>query len=242
MEIAMLPSRPTDANHHREFGLCTISGRQLPRRELMALDSIRPMLVERIRRDHPDLASDALVAFDEVARYRARYVEELLTQELGELSDLERNVAASLATNAMLAENVEETYAGKRTFGEMLSDHLASFGGSWRFILSFGAVLAAWIALNISQGNGAFDPYPFILLNLVLSCLAALQAPVIMMSQRRLEEKDRLRSRSDYQVNLKAELEIRHLHEKIDHLLNRQWQRLMAIQQLQLDILQERRR
>lgn len=238
----MPPSRPTESNHQREFGRCAVSGRQLARSELIALDSIRPTLVERIRRDHPDLTSESLVAFDEVARYRARYVEELLTQEMGELSDLERNVAASLANNAMLAENVEETYAGKRTFGETVSDHLASFGGSWRFIIAFGVVLGAWIALNASQGSGAFDPYPFILLNLVLSCLAALQAPVIMMSQRRLEEKDRLRSRNDYQVNLKAELEIRHLHEKIDHLLNRQWQRLMDIQQLQLDILQERRR
>jgi uncharacterized membrane protein len=242
METGMLPSRPTETNHHRELGRCAVSGRQLPRRELVALDSVRPTLVDRMRRDHPDLATDALVAFDEIARYRARYVEELLTEEMGELSDLERKVAASLATNAMLAENIEETYAEKRTFGETLSDHLASFGGSWRFILAFGAVLAAWIALNMVRGTGAFDPFPFILLNLVLSCLAALQAPVIMMSQRRQEEKDRLRSRNDYQVNLKAELEIRHLHEKVDHLLSRQWQRLMDIQQLQLDILQERRR
>jgi uncharacterized membrane protein len=238
----MLPSRPTEPNHRNASGRCAISGRQLPGRELVSLESIRPALVDRMRRDHPDLATDAFVAFEEVARYRARYVEELLTAEMGELSELERNVAESLATNAMLAENVEDTYAGKRTFGETLSDHLAAFGGSWTFILAFGATLAAWIALNMLRGPGAFDPYPFILLNLVLSCLAALQAPIIMMSQKRQEEKDRLRSRNDYQVNLKAELEIRHLHEKVDHLLSRQWQRLMDIQQLQLDILQERRR
>ncbi|MEZ5818830.1 MAG: DUF1003 domain-containing protein [Hyphomicrobiaceae bacterium] len=238
----MTASRTPESKHHRELAKCAISGRQLPRRELIGLDSVRPLLADRMRNDHPGLGPDDLVALDEVARYRARYVEELLTQEMGELSDLERKVAESLATNAMLAENIEDTYAGKRTFGEAVSDQLASFGGSWTFILAFGAVLGAWIVLNLSQGTGAFDPYPFILLNLVLSCLAAIQAPVIMMSQKRQEEKDRLRSRNDYQVNLKAELEIRNLHEKIDHLLSRQWQRLMDIQQLQLDILQERRR
>jgi uncharacterized membrane protein len=89
-------------------------------------------------------------------------------------------------------------------------------------------------------GKGQFDPYPFILLNLVLSCLAAIQAPIIMMSQKRQEAKDRLRSLNDYQVNLKAELEIRHLHEKLDYLITKQWQRLIDIQQLQLDLMQEK--
>jgi uncharacterized membrane protein len=111
------------------------------------------------------------------------------------------------------------------------------------FILSFLMLLGVWMAYNVTRGaGGAFDPYPFILLNLVLSCLAALQAPIIMMSQKRQEAKDRLRSLNDYQVNLKAELEIRHLHEKLDHLISKQWQRLAEIQQLQLEIIQERRK
>jgi len=227
---------------NNEHHVCAISGRKLPRHALTDLGSLRPNLADRIRKDHPDLPADALIAHEEVARYRAQYVEELLEAELGELSDLEKKVAKSLATNATLAANTEQEYEEKRTFGDWLSDQLANFGGSWSFIVTFMAILLFWIALNTLQGARAFDAYPFILLNLVLSCIAAVQAPVIMMSQKRQEAKDRLRSRNDYQVNLKAELEIRSLHEKIDHLLNRQWQRLLDIQQLQLDIMQERRK
>jgi uncharacterized membrane protein len=221
---------------------CAITGREWPRRQLVNLETIRPSLAERIRRDHPDLRHDALISRQELQRFRSTYVEEMLRDETGEISDLERRVAESLATNGTLAENVEAQFEEKRTFGEIVSDHLASFGGSWLFILSFLMMLGIWMAYNIAKGtDGAFDPYPFILLNLVLSCLAALQAPIIMMSQKRQEAKDRLRSLNDYQVNLKAELEIRHLHEKLDHLISKQWQRLAEIQQLQLEIMQDRR-
>jgi uncharacterized membrane protein len=121
-----------------------------------------------------------------------------------------------------------------------LSDRIASFGGSWRFIILFGAVLLFWIILNaVFLLNRGFDPYPFILLNLILSCLAAIQAPIIMMSQNRAEARDRLRAENDYKVNLKAELEIRTLHEKIDHLLQRQYSRLFEIQQIQIELLEQ---
>ncbi|WP_295559572.1 DUF1003 domain-containing protein [uncultured Hyphomicrobium sp.] len=230
------------ANAANAKSTCAVSGRELPRRLLVNLETVRPNLAERIRREHPDLPADALIAKSELERYRSLYVEELLRDETGEISELEQRVADSLATHETLSENVEEHFEEKRTFGEMVSDHLASFGGSWVFILSFLALLCVWMAYNVARGTGsAFDPYPFILLNLVLSCLAALQAPIIMMSQKRQEAKDRLRSLNDYQVNLKAELEIRHLHEKLDHLINKQWQRLAEIQQLQLEIMQDRR-
>jgi uncharacterized membrane protein len=121
-----------------------------------------------------------------------------------------------------------------------MADGVASFGGSWRFIIIFASILVIWIALNsFLLLKRPFDPYPFILLNLVLSCLAAIQAPVIMMSQNRQESKDRLRSQHDYRVNLKAELEIRQLHDKIDHLLSHHWERLVEIQQIQIDLLSE---
>lgn len=231
------------SNHANAKATCSVTGRELPRRQLINVETIRPALAERIRRDYPDLAPDALIAKSEVERYRASYVEELLRDETGEISALEQRVAESLATHETLSENVEEEFDEKRTFGEVVSDHLASFGGSWLFILSFLGMLAVWMAYNAARGTEtAFDPYPFILLNLVLSCIAALQAPVIMMSQKRQEAKDRLRSLNDYQVNLKAELEIRHLHEKLDHLINKQWQRLAEIQQLQLEIMQDRKR
>jgi uncharacterized membrane protein len=124
--------------------------------------------------------------------------------------------------------------------GERLADRLAAFGGSWTFLVCFGLFLVIWIGVNSALlVVRPVDPFPYILLNLVLSCLAALQAPVIMMSQNRQEAKDRLRSQHDYQVNLKAELEIRHLHEKMDHLLSHQWERLAQIQEIQLELLSE---
>jgi uncharacterized membrane protein len=221
-------------------GICAVSGKERPRRDLVPLEALRPSLAERIRADHPNLASDALVSRAEIARYRTLYVEDLLKAEHGELTQLDQQVAESMATHETLAENIDAEFGVQRTIGERLSDHLASFGGSWTFISLFGIGLAIWILFNqIVPDLERFDPYPYILLNLILSTIAAIQAPVIMMSQKRQESKDRLRSQSDYRVNLKAELEIRHLHEKMDHLTSRQWQRLAEIQQMQLEIMQD---
>ncbi len=222
---------------------CALSGKEMARRKTMQLGSLRPSLVDAIRAEHPDVEMDAPISIDEIGKYRSRYVEEMLMQERGELSDLDRRVAESLEHHETIAENVEEEYEDQRTTGEKLSDQLAAFGGSWLFLIVFFAFLLVWMGINIYQGEkAAFDAYPFILLNLILSTIAAIQAPIIMMSQRRVEEKDRLRSENDYKVNLKAELEIRHLHEKVDHLLTKQWERLIELQQLQLEVLQERKK
>lgn len=219
---------------------CVICGRDRPARDITQLDVVRPSLIDRIKIDYPDLPAEGYICSDDLDRFRSRYVSELLGQERGELTKLEREVVQSLADHETLAENIEAEYAGHRTFGERLSDQLASFGGSWTFIVIFFVVLFVWMGFNIlSVAHDVFDPYPFILLNLVLSCLAAIQAPIIMMSQNRQEAKDRLRSENDYRVNLKAELEIRHLHEKIDHILTRQWERLAEIQQIQLELMQD---
>jgi uncharacterized membrane protein len=219
---------------------CCVCGRELPTREIVRLDVVRPKIIERIREEKPDLPAHGFVCRSDLDRFRSRYVSELLTRERGELTQLEQDVVKSLADHETLAENIEAEFAEQRTFGERLSDHLASFGGSWTFIMLFGVVLLLWMAFNlVVVGRFEFDPYPFILLNLVLSCLAAIQAPIIMMSQKRQEAKDRLRSENDYRVNLKAELEIRHLHEKMDHILTRQWERLAEIQQIQLEIMQD---
>ena len=220
--------------------ICAISGKLLPQRAMVMLGDIRPSLVERIHRDFPDLPQTAMIGKAEIDRYRALYVEELLLAEHGELSSLDKQVAQSLANQDTIAENIERSYADKRPLGDRFADNLAQFGGSWVFLLGFGMVLAVWMAANsILTGHWGFDPYPFIFLNLILSCLAAVQAPVILMSQRRAEQKDRLRAESDYRVNLKAELEIRHLHEKLDHLISKQWQRLAEIQQIQLESMQQ---
>jgi uncharacterized membrane protein len=222
--------------------VCAISGLPARKRDLIPLDAVRPSLADHIRKDHPNLQGDSLISTATLARYRMKYVEELLEHEHGEFTELERQVAASIANHDTIAENVEEEYAEDRTFGEKLSDHLASFGGSWAFLITFGVLLVIWMAINLVMGETrAFDAYPFILLNLILSCIAAIQAPIIMMSQKRQEAKDRLRALNDYRVNLKAELEIRHLHEKLDHLISKQWQRLAEIQRMQLEIMQEKR-
>jgi uncharacterized membrane protein len=233
-------SAPAATERKASKAVCAITGRERPRRDLVSLETLRPSLADRIRQDHPELGPDALISRAEVARYRALYVEELLQAEHGEFTQLDRQVAESIAKHDTIAENVEAEFEDRRSLGERLSDHLASFGGSWTFISIFGIWLAIWILFNQTVPRGdQFDPYPYILLNLILSCIAALQAPIIMMSQKRLEAKDRLRSESDYRVNLKAELEIRHLHEKMDHLMSRQWQRLAEIQQMQLEIMHE---
>jgi uncharacterized membrane protein len=222
--------------------VCAITGKELSRNGAAHLDAVRPSLVERMRKDHPDLKDDAFVSRAELDRYRSLYVTELLRAESGDLSEIENQVAQSLATHETLAENVEEEFSADRSLGERLSDALASFGGSWSFLIVFAAFLAVWMLYNSYRAGASFDPYPYILLNLILSTIAAIQAPIIMMSQKRQETKDRLRSLNDYRVNLKAELEIRHLHEKIDHLLNKQWQRLAEIQELQLEKMQERQK
>ena len=219
---------------------CAVTGKEYSKNDLVPIETLRPSLESRIRQDFPDMAHDAHVSKAELARYRTLYVEELLKAERGDLTKLDQQVAKSLATHETLAENIEAEFEVERTFGERLSDHIASFGGSWTFIISFFIVILVWITLNqIASETSRFDPYPYILLNLILSCVAALQAPVIMMSQKRQEVKDRMRSQSDYKIDLKAELEIRHLHEKMDHLISRQWQRLTEIQQMQLETMQE---
>lgn len=220
---------------------CGITGAMLPESELIALDHLRPSLAERIRTAFPTLTPTASISRAEADRYRLMYVEELLREERGELSDLDQQVARSLAEGDLLSQNIEADYVDNRTLGQRLSDQLATFGGSWTFLIAFGGFLALWIAVSSVGGSRSVDPYPFILLNLLLSCLAAIQAPIIMMSQKRQEAKDRMRSLNDYRVNLKAELEIRHLHEKIDHLISKQWQRLAEIQEVQIELMQERR-
>src|SRR6266699_406143 len=201
---------------------------------------IRPSLVEFIKKSVPEWDDKSFVCLDDLGAFRKNYVKEVLQDEIGELSTLDNEVIESLHQHEILASNIEEQFEKKLTFGERLSDHIASFGGSWRFIILFGVILVLWIILNAALLlNRGFDPYPFILLNLILSCLAAMQAPIIMMSQNRAELRDRLRSENDYKINLKAELEIRHLHEKIDHLLRRQYNRLFEIQQIQIELLEE---
>ncbi|MBL0224702.1 MAG: DUF1003 domain-containing protein [Geobacteraceae bacterium] len=167
--------------------------------------------------------------------------EKLFRKKYEQLGSQEKHVAHHLAERTHIARNVSDDFTEQMTFGQRLADNVAAFGGSWTFISIFAAVLAVWILLNsfllIRFGSEAFDPYPYILLNLFLSMLAAIQAPIILMSQNRQAYKDRMSAEHDYEVNLKAELEIMVLHEKIDLLKDTQWSELISIQQEQLRLL-----
>lgn len=220
--------------------VCCICKRSRSPLEGQIAELIRPSLLEFIKKRYPACDSKSFVCFEDLGEFRKDYVKEVLQDEIGELSALDHEVIESLQAHEILSSDISKRFETKLTFGERLSDRIAAFGGSWRFIIIFGAVLFLWILVNsFFLANRAFDPYPFILMNLILSCLAALQAPIIMMSQNRSEARDRLRAENDYKVNLKAELEIRHLHEKIDHLLRRQYNRLFEIQQIQIELLEE---
>jgi uncharacterized membrane protein len=222
---------------------CAISGRAHKPHDLTPAGTLRPRLYAMIAADHPELTPNSLISRDVLLPYRARYIEAILEEERGATERLEQSVVARIAGHETIAQDIERLEAEEARslpLGERIADRVASFGGSWRFIGLFMAVLLAWMALNtLALRQAAFDPYPYILLNLVLSCLAALQAPVIMMSQRRTEARDRARGKNDYLVNLKAELSVRLLHEKVDHLLTQQWQRLAEIQRQQVDIMEE---
>jgi uncharacterized membrane protein len=229
---------PPATSRKRPRPKCSICSKDA--RNAVRFDAVRPEIASFMLADHPELKPGDHICGRHVGDYRTRYVAQLLERERGELSELERQVVESLAREETVSRDVEAAWEHHRTPGERVADAVADFGGSWTFIGIFFAVLAVWMAFNVWAATRAvFDPYPFILLNLVLSCLAAIQAPIIMMSQNRQEAKDRLRSENDFRVNLKAELEIRHLHEKVDHLLNRQWERLAEIQQIQLEMMQE---
>lgn len=216
-----------------------LSGDEFPIHELVKSDLIRPSIKALIRKEHPELKETFHISMDEMNLYREKYLQGLMEEQLGELSNLDKTVLKSINDQTLLSDDSEEDHSGD-TLGQRVADKVATFGGSWTFIISFMVFLLGWIALNAFWlVNKGFDPYPFILLNLILSCLAALQAPVIMMSQNRQEEKDRERSKQDYMINLKSELEIRLLHEKIDHLIIHQQKELLEMQQIQMDMMNE---
>lgn len=223
-----------------ETGTCQVCGRSLPTVEMVGAGAVRNAVAERIRRDHPDFDPGGYICQPCNAKYRADYVRSLLEEDRGELSALDEQVIIALRDQELVASNLNEAFTERMTIGQRVADHVASFGGSWTFIGIFGVIIVLWMSINLGVVlTKPFDPYPFILLNLVLSTLAALQAPVIMMSQNRQAAKDRMQAEHDYRVNLKAELEIRLLHTKLDQLLTHQWQRLIEIQQLQMDLMEE---
>lgn len=216
-----------------------LSGKEFSADQKIVAKNISPSLFDRIKSEHPSLAETSCLSLSELNDFRLKYISANLQQNIGTLSDLEREVIDALHKNQVISDNIDDLIDEKATLAQRIADRIADFGGSWTFIISFLFMLFLWIGFNLYLLTSPFDPYPFILLNLILSSIAALQAPVIMMSQNRQEQKDRQRSKHDYQVNLKAELEIRMLHEKVDHLILNQQQRLFEIQQIQVEMLKD---
>jgi len=218
-----------------------ISNKEFPKSEMILGKTIRASIFSLIKNDHLTFSKKSMISISELNRYRQKYLERYLLEEAGDLSHLKLEVLQSIEKQELISANI---ISDKRelpsSYGQRLADKVATFGGSWKFIIVFAIIIFFWISLNITfLANKSFDPYPFILLNLILSCLAALQAPVIMMSQNRQEEKDRERAKQDYMINLKAELEIRTLHEKLDHLIINQQQELLNIQQVQVEMMED---
>lgn len=220
---------------------CAICHRNINIDNCVPVESISLPLLEIINKEYPGWGGSEFVCNEDITHLRTKYIHNLLVADKGELSTLEEKVMQSLTDEELLSKNVNVEFYQKLTLGQRLADKLADYAGSWRFIVLFMGLVLMWIIINsiVIIVWRPFDPYPFILLNLVLSCIAAIQAPVIMMSQNRQEAKDRLRSEHDYMVNLKAELEIRHLHDKLDHLIVNQWQRLLEIQEIQVELMEE---
>ena len=224
----------------RATPVCQICARGRGEVPLIHGELIRPRLALQIAKQVPGWSKDGYICLDDLNRFRAEYVEAVLQEGIGEITALEQSVVERISRHETLATNVDAELDRSLSFGQRLSDQVATFGGSWRFLILFAAFMVAWMGLNTwLLTTRAFDPYPYILLNLALSCLAAVQAPVILMSQNRQETRDRLRAKNDYLINLKAELEIRLLHEKLDHLLRHQWERLLEIQEIQIELMNE---
>jgi uncharacterized membrane protein len=220
--------------------ISSISNKNIKPSEAIKASDIRESLLSFIQKNHPEFSNEGYISYEELNFFRRLYITELVIQEKGELAKIDEDVVEAIRSNAVLSENIEEKIDEELTLGQRMADLIATFGGSWTFIISFFLFLFSWIILNaFVLGNHQYDPYPFILLNLILSCLAAIQAPIIMMSQNRQEQKDRERAEHDYKINLKAELEIKLLSEKVDHLIVQQNKKLLEIQELQLDYLND---
>lgn len=198
---------------------CQISGKILDKSQLVPSLAVSDSLVSFIRTRGYKWDKNGYISINELNHLLKLKLKQMLEDNKGKVDSDTIDVLESFTDHDIITEDVDRDYEEGLTFAQKLSDKLAAFGGSWSFILLFFLCILIWILTNLFILHSSFDPYPFILLNLLLSCIAAVQAPIIMMSQNRQEDRDRLRAKNDYKVNLKAELEIRQLHEKMDHLM-----------------------
>ncbi|HET8713600.1 MAG TPA: DUF1003 domain-containing protein [Gemmatimonadales bacterium] len=218
---------------------CSLCGTLVEGRTLASPQKLENRILDLIRQDRPDWEGKRGICPNCLEQYRAKKFIDYLEAEYKKLSDIEQAVVSKITRRGRVSRVVQTEFDANMTFGQRVADKVAQFGGSWAFIGLFGAILICWMGINSwVLVRRPFDPYPFILLNLVLSTLAALQAPVIMMSQNRQAAKDRMHAQQDYEINLMAEIEIRDLHDKLDSLRFKQWHELWHIQKRQIELLE----
>ncbi|WP_316356103.1 DUF1003 domain-containing protein [Candidatus Neptunichlamydia sp. REUL1] len=226
--------------HHDKIGTCQICKHEFSYNNLFPINMIRNSILDVLQVERPNIDTNGFICYSDLREIRTEYIEKLIREDKGALSSFEKEVLDSLSSQDILAENVNKKFEKKLTIGQRMADRVARFGGSWKFILLFLALLLIWMVLNtFFVKDEGFDPYPFILLNLLLSCLAALQAPIIMMSQNRQAERDRLQANEEYCTNLKAELEIQHLQSKLDLFMKNQWESLLELQRIQIELTED---
>ena len=224
----------------QEVVTCQICGEHKAQTDVVPAGSVRASIVGVIVKEHPGWLPEGYICYADLNRFRTEYVRDVLRKERDEYTSLEETPGYALNDKNHLPDNDYIEYEKELTLGEHLSDKIAGFAGSWSFIAVFAGLIFLWVALNTYVLLfRPFDPYPFILLNLVLSILTAIQAPIIIMSQNRQETRDRLHAERDFQVSIHTELEIHRLHKKIDHLLAGQGQRLLEIQNIQTELMEE---
>jgi len=218
---------------------CSLCGTPVSGRSLASPQKLENVIIDLIKKDRPEWAGDRGICPTCLEQYRAKKFVGYLEAEYHKLSELEHSVVSKITRRGRVSKLVHQDFESTMTIGQRVADKVAQFGGSWRFIGLFGGILVVWMIINtFILVQRPFDPYPFILLNLVLSTIAALQAPVIMMSQNRQAEKDRMQANQDYEINLMAEIEIRDLHDKMDSLRFKQWHELWHIQKRQIELLE----
>lgn len=219
--------------------ICQVCGKTFVLEKLFPVALVRKSIADLIKKNVPELDPQGYICMEDLHHFRAEQLEMILKEEKGQLSVLDKEVIESFRENELLTEDLNKEYSKKLSLGSYVADRVAHFGGSWPFICLFIVLLLCWIGVNSAIFLlKPFDPYPFILLNLVLSCLAALQAPIIMMSQNRQAEKDHIKADYEYTINVNAELQVRQLNSKIDVLMKNQWERLLEIHQIQIDLLE----
>lgn len=227
--------------HGSKIVICQICKQNKRLNEVLPADMLRLSMVTLIKSAHIDWDENGFICKDDLNEFRAQYVENLFDKESGELSNVEKQLIENIKDQEIITKNLYDQYNTELSFWDKASDRIATFGGSWKFIGVFFVFMALWMIANtiFSYYGKAWDKYPFILLNLILSCIASIQAPIIMMSQNRLEKRDRLRSESEYQINLKSEIGIRNLHEKMDHMLFKQWEKTSETQKIMIELMKE---